>query len=414
MSARSILVAALTCFVFTHQLFAANLNAEVAQANQLLEQIPISEIMGPLAPIALSPFFGLTCLSGICLLTNRGILPENTFISEQEMLNSEISFFVLLMLTLITSIPKFSKVSKSFAQLTDHLEAYAGIVAYTAILVATHINQPSPEEITVVYTAGIFSLSADSLVILLTVINIIVIHTVKFFFELLAFISPVPAVDAAFEVLNKTTVTALMFIYSLSPAVAFALNILIFLCALILFRWARTWIKYFREIVLLPTIRLLIGKYGHNHFSLDRKKVPPKLRKHLDGDATVIPAFPLRKSRKWRKRQRSYLFVTADLCILACHKLFANPMVETYDSRKFTAEMESGLLTNRVVFIDRQTGVRMPVVFSRQYSRHSGKIGKLFGVEIPANKFEITNPVSALREILRGKEDRSVLYAEIK
>lgn len=39
------------------------------------DKIP-ADIIGPLAPVALSPFFALTCLSGASLLADSGLLPD--------------------------------------------------------------------------------------------------------------------------------------------------------------------------------------------------------------------------------------------------------------------------------------------------------------------------------------------------
>ena len=52
------------------------LTTDQAKADQLARKISSVEVLGPLAPVALSPFFGLTCLSGTSILCSKGILPE--------------------------------------------------------------------------------------------------------------------------------------------------------------------------------------------------------------------------------------------------------------------------------------------------------------------------------------------------
>jgi hypothetical protein len=410
---RAILIL-LCLFAFTaSQVHSQAFSSERAQADKLIETIPISELMGPLAPVALSPFFGLTCLSGMSLLSEHSALPVSRFISDSKLLNSEIAFGVLLLLTLVTSIPKFSKVSKPFAQFVDQIEAYAGIVAFGAIMLANNLAQSAPDEVTVVYTAGFLSLSGESVLILVAAINIFVINTVKFLFEVLTFVSPIPAIDAVFELINKAVVALLMFIYSLSPAAAFGINVILFLFSLCLFRWARRWVKYFREIVLLPGVKLVLGRLKNDTFSLERKKVPPKLRKHLNDGGYVIRAFPLQKGPNWKKRQLSYLFVDQDSCILARHQLLNEPIVITYNTNEFTAELESGLLSNRVTLINHESGERMPVVFSRTYDGLLEKIAAVFGIENPENKFENLFAARSIRQFLR-KTNRDGLQAEMK
>ena len=393
------------------------LTTDIDQANRLIETIPLSEVMGPLAPVALSPFFGLTCLSGLSLLSDHGIVPENNFISSSEILHSEIAFGVLALLTLFTSIPKLSKVSKPFAQLVDQMESYAGIVAYGAIMIASNFAQASPQadEVTVVYSAGIFTLSGDTLLIIVAAINLFVINTVKFLFEVLIFVSPIPAIDALFEVINKGVVAALMLIYSLSPAAAFTINIIIFLGALCLFSWARRWVKYFREIVLSPAIQLFLGKLNDEKTSLKRSKIPPKLRKHLteNNNNHAIKAFPRQKSSIWKKRSLSYLFVSPDSCILARHPLLKEPVLTSYEPAGFSARLEAGLLSNRIVFIDRESNKEMPVVFSRQYDALLEELAKVFGVASIEKPFGNLANMKSIRELLRNN-DRGGLQAEMK
>jgi hypothetical protein len=47
------------------------------KGKNLAEKMGITETLGPLAPVALSPFFGLACLSGTSMLCEMGVLPEN-------------------------------------------------------------------------------------------------------------------------------------------------------------------------------------------------------------------------------------------------------------------------------------------------------------------------------------------------
>ena len=61
----------------------STLVADKAKGDQIAKKITNIEILAPLAPVALSPFFGITCLSGASILASRGILPiDNAFLME--------------------------------------------------------------------------------------------------------------------------------------------------------------------------------------------------------------------------------------------------------------------------------------------------------------------------------------------
>src|SRR5690606_16734208 len=106
--------------------------AEIAAAQQLSEQISAVEWLGPLAPVALSPFFGITCLSGLSLFGGEWIVGHNSLL-ESSVLRSPVVFWTFLVLTIITSIPRLSKVSKPLAQAVDQVETYAGIITILAV-----------------------------------------------------------------------------------------------------------------------------------------------------------------------------------------------------------------------------------------------------------------------------------------
>ncbi len=212
--------------------------ADLAVADRVAEAIPWSEVMGPMSPIALSPFFGLACLSGISLLTTRGVLPDNGFLHGHPVLTHPSIFVALLVLAVFTSLPRLTKVSKPLAQFCDFLETYAGVVAVIVVqVVARYAQVEAPPD--VILPAGLGTVTLSTLLAALSVVNILVIHAVRFFFELLVWLSPVPLLDAIFEATNKTFCAGLMLLYAFSPWLALVVNILLFLICLALFRRAR-------------------------------------------------------------------------------------------------------------------------------------------------------------------------------
>jgi len=233
-----LLAAALLPAVLASGYDATQAAGDLAAADAMSDRVPWAELLGPLAPVALSPFFGMALLSGLSLLVTGGMLPDNELLRAHPVLTHPAMFAAFVALALFTSLPRLTKVSKPLALLCDTMETYAGIVAVIVVqLVSRYASAPEPGP--VVLPAGLGTITIDALVAALTIANILVIHSVRLFFELLVWISPVPLLDAIFEALNKLFCAGLLAVYALSPWAALALNAMLVLMCLALLRRAR-------------------------------------------------------------------------------------------------------------------------------------------------------------------------------
>ncbi|MCR9211416.1 MAG: hypothetical protein NXI28_24595, partial [bacterium] len=226
---------------------------DIAAATAWADQLHLADWLGPLAPLALSPFFGVACLSGLSLWGPDWIT-DNALLGSAGPLRSVPLFAVFSVLAVLTSVPRLSKVSKPFAQAMDQLEAYSVIVILLAIKITASMTADSvgtdeaqlAAEAMPVYTAGIFSFTANALLLVAMTVNMLVINSVKFFFEFLVWLTPFPTVDAIFEVCNKSLCAALMAVYALSPTLATVFNFAILFVAALIFRWAARRVKFYR------------------------------------------------------------------------------------------------------------------------------------------------------------------------
>ena len=222
----------------------------IATTSTWIQTTGITELLGPLTPLALSPFFGVTCLSAISLWGPEWA-NSSPMLGSNGALRSETIFITFLALTILSSVPRFTKVSKPFAQAVDRLEAYAVIIILLVIKISTSVETAADEPVAMI-KMGIFSAGLDTFLAVAMIINILVINSVKFFFEFLAWLTPVPFLDAVFELCNKTLCLGLMAIYAFSPTLATIINLAFFLVALILFRWIYRRTLFYRTMVLDP------------------------------------------------------------------------------------------------------------------------------------------------------------------
>ncbi|MBN2020048.1 MAG: hypothetical protein JW749_07480 [Sedimentisphaerales bacterium] len=358
------------------------LDADKAKGDQIAKKISSIEVLAPLAPVALSPFFGITCLSGASILSSKGVLPENSFITDNKALNNPLVFIVFLALSIATSLPKITAVSKGFAEAADQLETYAGIISYLAIFYLGTVGaEPATTASTqqVIYTAGILTFTNNTLLMLASVINIIVINTVKFFFELLVWISPIPALDAIFESTNKVVTAALVAIYAFSPYLAMVINIILFLICLSIFKWVRRRVIYYRTLYLGPIIAKILGRTdfsppGH---------IKARIAAVVEQGSPILKVFPASKIQKIKKKEMAWLTAGKDALFLVKLRLLRQPKVAKIDTANAQIEIITGLLSNTIAINSEQLPKPVNLTFSRVYNRQKNVIAaalKPFGL----------------------------------
>ena len=101
---------------------AVNTTAVVAGASFVSQQVSTQEWLGPLSAIALSPFFGLACLSGAATYGPEWLQSRSHLIDSNSPLNNPMLFWTVLGLTIATSLPRLTKVSKPIALAAEKLE----------------------------------------------------------------------------------------------------------------------------------------------------------------------------------------------------------------------------------------------------------------------------------------------------
>jgi hypothetical protein len=242
---------------------------------------------GPLSPLAMSPFFGITVLSGLAQFETTAwggsLLADYSMVARNPVLKHPATFWVFLLLTVATSLPRMTKVSKPIAQALDWVESYS-VLLITLIMfgigmsmaegsasmpVALQGNAGNLAGTTITpVQAGVLSVTLGALLMVAAIVNFIVVKSVRFMCETLIWISPIPFVDATFEVLNKVVCFGLLVLYSISPLAALVVNLIIFAVCLVVYRWAKRrldyhwhfWVEPFWQW-LFPTYRPFDGRH---------------------------------------------------------------------------------------------------------------------------------------------------------
>ena len=337
-------------------------------ASGLAGTVSAMEWLGPLAPIAISPFFGLACLCGISQY-GEGWLPLNAFVSENPVLQNPVVLWTFVALTIVTSLPRLTKVSKPVGQAIDQLEAWSGIISIIVIRVASATSDPVTDATAMAAVpmmhCGFFSVSADVLFSIAAIVNILVINTVKFFFEVSVWLMPFPFVDAILEAANKSVCAALMAVYAWSPFWATMLNVVIFLACLWAFRWCKRQVTYMRSLLFDPVWAMVQKSYGE-----------PK-RKSL----TV---FPQQEIGPFAVRDQVQLVDAGDTWELHQKRMLLPSKSHSIPKSDHLLTIEPGLIVNKIAVAG--TDEPTTLMFTRRYNDHLGQLAEMLSLQLAAEE----------------------------
>jgi hypothetical protein len=232
-------------------------------AEQISKMVAAQEWLGPVSAIALSPFFGLACLSGIATYGPEW-LHNSALLGSGSPLNSPALFWVMALLTIATSLPRWTKFSKPISLALEKVEAYSAVIILIAMRLTLSGNGALVEPVAWSNPldpvhAGIVTLPFEIFMAIAMAINMIVVNTIKLLLDVLIWLIPIPAVDAALEIASKLTSATLLGFYAANPTLATIINLTIFAICGLLFFQARRRLVYFKEILVRPVLERFFG-----------------------------------------------------------------------------------------------------------------------------------------------------------
>ena len=191
------------------------------------------------------------------------------------------------------------------------------------------------------------------------IVNILVINTVKFFFEVSVWLMPFPFVDAMLEAANKSVCAALMAVYAFSPMWATILNLVIFLACFAAFRWVKRQTAYMRTILWDPLRSMVQKSYG----------VPT---------AKQLTVFPQQEIGPFAVREQLQLIDRGDDWELLQKRLLFPSRSHILPKSTSRLEIAPGLIVNRInVASDSGSS---SLLFTRRYNGDLPKLAGLLGV----------------------------------
>ncbi len=271
----------------------------VIGAGHLLQQV-----FGPMPAVAGTPFLGLAVLSGAALLSDTDLVRnsdsrfvrgfhDNALLVEARRYATLPLFIALLALALLTYMANSGKLRGSVGKLLRAAEDSSVLVTYGLLALVTFFGAAHPAPPPHVVQMGFWSVSADVVLAVGFALALGVMMTVRFAFDVLIWLTPVPFVDFLFETIKKLLSLSFLGLYFLSPVAASSVGLLVLLPALFLYGWALRIFSFAFRIVLRP---VLVSLFPDSRPQIVEKHLSQRLAgrpQDVDGITVALPVSAL-------------------------------------------------------------------------------------------------------------------------
>jgi hypothetical protein len=226
----------------------------LVQNNTLIAQF------AQLAPMGINPYAAVF-LTSLC--SKMGF--HNSFVATNPFFNSWIVVILFGSLFLFTisvgTIFKTNKVTAPIALADNYLSNYAALVINAFIMIAPAFLSTHEMDNKVVYEAGFLSISfKTALILFVSMYFLIVFMCVRFFIDILIYLSPIPFIDSVLEIFKLIATVGFVLISIISPMLTVLISIVMFLVCLIIYRRAIRLADKMKYLVIYPILNLFRSK----------------------------------------------------------------------------------------------------------------------------------------------------------
>lgn len=270
------------------------------------------DIFGPAPALASTPFLALAGITGAALLLDHPAVANSTWpvvrhlrgnavIREARRYASWWLFGILVVLAATTFIANSGKIQGSVGKVARVAENVAVGLAYLVVVGAVCFGAVSTSAVDAkppVLQAGFLPpLEIRKLALIVTAaLAVTAMSIVRFAFDLLIWLNPIPLVDAVFEAVKTAFSVVFLVLYFLSPVAAAVVASIILIPCLLLLPWALRLLAFARRIVIYPILSRLVP-------ALRPRLVDPVLAASISGAPTLACHASVLQSRGLKKRQ---------------------------------------------------------------------------------------------------------------
>lgn len=302
--------------LFPILIFAQNLG-EADGFNELSQNAHFIQQLGLLGPMALNPYLTLLITS---IAAKMGF--GNSLIATNPIFDSYLVMFIASLCLVLTILPKlFTKLAAPVSMVAAYVETKAAILINILVMIAPYVLRLESDLVSSnLYQLSIFPASFELVFSIgIGVYYLIVVMTVRLFFEFMIYLIPVPFIEMLLETVKNGVSFGLIVLAIFFPLLAVFVNIVFFIVCLFLYRKASRYTdKQF--FLLAKPLWFSIFKVGGG---LNEILLPDlQIGKSFD---FAIPVIVENRIGPFSAGTRATLLADNDVLILAKKRCFRSP-----------------------------------------------------------------------------------------
>lgn len=226
-------------------------------------------LVGPMPAVASTPFFGLAALSAAGLVAKTDLVRgsthpwvrafrNNALIREAQRYSNWPVLLTLAGLALVTYLANTGKVRGLIGKLLRIVEDSSSVLLYFALSLGA-LDFVAPPHAPTVAHLSILGDARQDLVAFGLALGLAAMVLVRYAFDVLVWLVPIPLVDFGFETLKKLLTVGFLCLYLFAPAVAAAVALLLLILAMLLAPWALRVLGFTFHLLLRPLLARLVA-----------------------------------------------------------------------------------------------------------------------------------------------------------
>ena len=294
--------------------------ANVTTMNERFQQV-----FGPAPALAACPYLGLAVLTGTALLIEQPVIANsdsalvrrlrgNVILRQARGYASWWLFAILAILALVTAALNSGKLQGTLGKAAHLVEAGLVAAAYLALMVPALSSQVTASTLVPPHAAQDIALASlvpalDSgrITLIITAgIALVPLMFVRFAFDVLIWISPLPVVDLLFQIAKTIFSLFFLALYLINPLAAAVLALFFYIPALFLLPWAARLLNFAFRIIVKPLLARLSPTFKAN---LQDRTAKVMLR---PGMAVLTCSANVLKARGFKKRHAVAIIQTSE------------------------------------------------------------------------------------------------------
>ena len=226
----------------------------ITQNSDLIEQF------AQLAPMGINPY-ATVFITSLC--AKLGF--HNSFVATNPFFNN---WFVLILFGLLFSFTsivgtlfKTNKATAPLAIADNYLSNKAALIINGFVMLAPTFLSNNPVGNEIVYQAGFLSIDFKTVMILIaSMYFLIVVMSVRFFIDILIFLSPIPLIDSFLEVFKIIITIGFVIISIFSPMLSVIIAGLMFLVSIFFFKRSVRLVNKTKYLIAYPILNIFRNK----------------------------------------------------------------------------------------------------------------------------------------------------------